>query len=145
MNIEDIAKTINEISQDVATIKTEQKHYSENISALQPLAEQVVELNANLKNLVAQVRDANGSMAKMFESTDKRLTRHGERIGPLESGIEKHGLAIERLAKRMDDSEADIREIMMKGSKRWDGIVEKVVCVIIGAVMMFLFYHIGLG
>ena len=145
MNIEDVAKTINEISQDVATIKAEQKHYNENISALQPLAEQVVELNANLKNLVVQVRDANGSMARMFESTDKRLTRHGERIGPLESSVEKHGLIIDKLAKRMDDSESDIKEIKMKGSKRWDGIVEKIVYVAVGAAVMFLLYQIGIG
>ena len=83
MNLEGVAKTIHEISQDVAMIKAEQKHYSESMSSLQPLAEQVVELNANLKNLVVQVRDANESMTKMFESTDKRLMRHGERIGPL--------------------------------------------------------------
>ena len=145
MNIEDVAKTINEISQDMATIKAEQKHYSDNISALQPLAEQVVELNANLKNLVVQVRDANGSMTRMFESTDKRLTRHGERLGPLESGVEKLGLIIDKLTKRMDDSETDIREIKMKGSKRWDGMVEKVVCVVVGAIAMFLLYQIGLG
>ena len=145
MNIEDIAKTINEISQDVATIKAEQKHYSESMSSLQPIAEQVVELNANLKNLVVQVRDANDSMSKMFESTDKRLTRHGERIGPLESSVEKHGLVIEKLTKRMDDSENDIKEIKMKGSKRWDGIVEKAIYVVIGAGVMFLLHQIGIG
>ena len=101
-------------------------------------------LNTNERNTKA-LEETNERMAKESDMMNERLKSHGERLGMVEKSSNTSTLLIEKLAKRVEDNEVDIKEIKLKGSKRWDGMVEKIVCVIIGAVFMFIFYQVGLS
>lgn len=82
-------------------------------------------------------------LGKHIDVCDSRFKTQGERVGALESVAGERKLVIDKLLKRTECLEADVKEIQTKGSRRWDGVVEKVICVVIGAAIMAVMYNFG--
>lgn len=138
------ADNINALMQEVAIIKAKQDLFDSSLSVLKPLHGLVERLNANIESLTAQMSSVNERMAKSVESSDAKLKDQGVRIGKAELDAAQHTLLLGKLSERMDGAETDIKEIKLKGSKRWEAVVEKIGYIILCAVIMFLLYQIGL-
>ena len=147
---------VGSLSQDVAIIKARFESMEEDMSAFKHLPVLTAQLQGSIENLTAEIRTNNERITRSMEMTNERiikehesvndrLTRHGERIGKCEKNSDANVLLIEKMTKRVDDAETDIKEIKLKGSKRWEGITEKVMYGVILAVMMFLLYQVGIG
>ena len=156
MDSQQMESRVGNLSQDVAIIKAKFESIEEDMSSFKHLPVLTAQLQGSIENLTAEIRTNNERITKSMEMTNERiikehesvndrLTRHGERIGKTEKGGETNALLIEKMAARLDSLESDVKEIKMKPSKRWDGMVEKVVCVVVGAIAMFLLYQLGLG
>lgn len=147
MNNEQIMQTVQTILQDIAAIKTRQKtdhdRIDENKALIKPLTIQLERLATNFEHLATQVRGSNERIDKIVENTEVRQKSLGERTGKIEVVLAQQTTVSEKLLQRMAVVEADIEAIKTKGSKRLDGIVEKVICVVIGAVIMAALYRFG--
>jgi len=152
VNPDQVASTIQSMQKQIAVIETKQKNdhgrIDENKALIKPLIVQLERLSTNFEHLITQVKGSNERMDKIVDSTEGRLKSQGERIGALETSSETQRVIAEKLLKRMDDVEADVDELKTKGSKRWDGIwdgvIGKVICVVLGAILMFILYQVGL-
>lgn len=83
-----------------------------------------------------------------------KIERHEGRIKTLESNYTAlNDLArttavmaekIDVTEKKVDSISSNVEELMLKGSKRWDGIVEKVIFAVVGAMIAYLLARAGL-
>ena len=148
MNIEQV---VQEIQREIAVIKTKQNNDHTRIEENKTLGTEIHKLSANLMHLTEQLKGQNERMDKLintydtrFISYDTRFNNQGERLGAVESHLNVQKVMIDKVLKRLDDVESYVDYIRTKGSRRWDGIVEKVGLVIVGAVIMFILYQFGL-
>ena len=144
MNPEQMTQSIQEMMQEIAAIKTKQNNDHVRIEENKTLATQIHKVSVNLEHLTDQLKGQNERMDKLIDTYDARLKSQGERIGKLETIAETQSLILEKFQKRLETLENDVEEIKTKGAKRWEGIVEKVIFFIVGAVLMFLAAQIGL-
>ena len=152
MNQDQVIDTIQSMQKQIAVIETKQKNdhgrIDENKALIKPLIVQLERLSTNFEHLITQVKGSNERMDKIVDNTENRLKSQGERVGSLETASETQRVIAEKLLKRMDDVETDVDELKTKGSKRWDGIwdgvIGKVICVVLGAILMFILYQVGL-
>ena len=79
-----------------------------------------------------------------IDTYDNRLKSQGERIGKLETSAETQSVISTKHQGRLEALENDVDYLKTKGSRRWDGIIEKAACVIVGAIIMFVLYQFGL-
>ena len=147
--MEQISQAVQSILQDVAAIKTRQKtdhdRIDENKALIKPLTVQLERLATNFEHLATQVKGSNERIDKIVENTEVRQKSLGERTGKIEIAMAQQITISEKLLLRMAAVEQDMEAIKTKGSKRLDGIVEKVVCVVIGAAVMAILYRFGLS
>jgi len=152
MTPEQISKAIQEMNQKIAVIETKQKNdhgrIEENKTLIKPLTTQLERLATNFEHLITQVKGSNERMDKIVDNTEIRLKGQGERLGDHDTAIEKLTVISDKLLRRVDSVETDVDELKTKGSKRWDGILDgiigKVICVVFGAILMFILYQFGL-
>jgi len=152
VNQEQITQNIQMIQQKIAIIETKQKtdhgRIEENKALIKPLITQLERLATNFEHLITQVKGSNERMDKIVENTENRLKSQGERAGKLEIAAESQSIISQKLLKRMDDVEADVDDLKTKGSKRLDGILDgiigKVICVVLGAALMAFLHQVGL-
>ena len=123
---------------DIAVIKIRQKtdneRIEENKALIAPLTVQLERVATNFEHLAEQMKGSNERMDKIVESSEARLRNQGERIGLVEKSLE-----------RLDAIESDVEELKTKGSKRFDVIIEKVIYVVVGALVLAALYRIGLS
>jgi len=142
-------QTIQAILTDIATIKARQKtdndRIEENKALIRPLTTQLERLATNFEHLATQVKGSNERIDKIVENAEVRQKGLGERTGRIEVAVEKQSVISEKLLQRMTAAEADIDEIKTKGSKRWEGLIEKIICVVVGAAIMAILYRFGVS
>ena len=88
--------------QRLAKLEAQNADHERRISKNEDMTMHIHELNANVKNMITELKE-------LGERIDKGLTRHGERLGALES----------------------------KGSKKFESIIATIVTVIVTAVIMY--------
>jgi len=143
MTSEQMVQAIQDLKQENTMIKTKQNNDHTRIEEIKGLATQIHKLAASVEHLAEQTREQNVRIEKFIEAFDARLGKQGERIGSLETVAERRAVVLEKHQKRIEGLEKDVDELKTKGSRRWDGAVEKVICVVIGAVIMTVLYSIG--
>ena len=141
MNLE---QTVQGMQQEIAVIKTKQNNDHARIEENKALGLEIHKVSVNLGHLTEQLRGQNERMDKLINTYDTRLNTQGERIGSVEAHAKVQEVVNGKVLKRLDDVECDVDELKTKGSRRWDGVVEKVVFVIVGAILMFILYQFGL-
>ena len=143
-----LEQTVQYILQDIVEIKTKQNTDHSRIEENKALVAPIHKLSANIEHLTAQLKGQNERIDKLVDVSEGRLKGQGERIGKIESIAEKQTVIIQKLQKRIEVLEKDVDDIRTKGSKRLDGIIDgalgKIVCVVLGAILMFVFYQFGL-
>ena len=148
MTEDQMSQKIHSMMQVITEIKTKQNNDHLRIEENKSLGMQIHKVSINLENLTEQLKGQNERMDKLMDTYDTRLSRQGERVGKCEISLESQSVITEKLLKRMDDVEADVDDIKTRGSKRLDGILDgvigKVICVVLGAILMFILYQFGL-
>ena len=144
MTPKQIEQSLQTILQDIATIKARQKTDHDRIEENKFLATQIHKLAANLEHLTHQLKGQNERVDRLVDSFEDQLKTQGLRIGKLETTMQTQTIISEKLLEQMDKLETDTEDLKMKGSRRWDGIVEKGLCVVIGAILMYFLYRFGM-
>lgn len=95
----------------------------------------------------------NEEQIKTLVECDQRSKSNTKRIDKLEANYEalnKLTTSVEVLATKVDTMNANLNEVRdkvdeqtAKPGKRWEAIVEKVIFLVVGAVVAFLFAKIG--
>lgn len=83
-----------------------------------------------------------------------KIDRHEGRIKTLETNYTAlNDLArttavmsekLDNTEKKINTISANVEELKLKGSKRWDGLVEKIIYAVVGAVIAYLLARAGL-
>ena len=152
MNIEQV---VQKVQQDITAIQTKQNNDHVRIEENKNLAAQFHELNSNLKiqcakieHLTNQLEGQKSSLDKLIGKYDTKLTGQGERVGSIERAYETLSVTLNKLQECVNNLETDVENLKSKGSKRWDsiidGIIGKIIYVVVGATLMFFLYQFGL-
>ena len=139
-----VVQTQQQMLQDITVIKTKQNTDHNRIEENKALATQIHKLAANLEHLTEQLRGQNERVDKLVDSLEARLKSQGERIGDLERTSETRAILLDKYAKRMETLEKHAEETKTKGARKWDAVVEKIILVVIAAVMGAVLYGVGL-
>lgn len=83
-----------------------------------------------------------------------KIDRHEGRIKNLESNYSAlNDLAkatavmsqkLDTIEEKVDTTAEDVTELKLKGSKKWDALIEKVIFTVVGAVITYLLMRAGL-
>jgi len=122
---------------------------------IQAMAVQMERLATGLEHMTIQMRGQNERMDKIVDNTATSMKEQGERVGKLEIGSETQVVVISKLTKRVDGIEDDIKgrlektelavnELKTRGSRRLDGIIDKITCVAVGAAVMYFMARFGM-
>ena len=148
VSLESVAQSIQEMQMMIERIRANQENDHARIEEHKKLMEPISQLPVKFDNLAEQIKGQNQRSDKFYDSIKGQLatqgTRHGERIGALEGNVSSQAAILEKLQKRSDGFDAFVDEQKTKGNKLLGGIFEKIVCFIIGAVLMFVLYQFGL-
>ena len=112
--------------------------------AIQQMLQEMTRLATNFENLIVQFKASNERIDRMVDHDKVRAKSQGERMGKLELEATAQAVNIEKILKNLESIETDVNDLKTKGSKRWDNIIEKVICVALGAIAMTILYRIGL-
>ena len=171
--VQEIAKENKTILKDIATIIACQTHDHDRIKENRALVEPIHQLIPKLEHLTDELKVQNERMNKHFSMSEERAEKQGERIGRIESVLEKITHFFEELKKEVDERaksqgerlgkleeyvnkqnevlkrverlEAKVDEIRMQGSTWWNALLKNAMYVIVGAILMYIFYRIGLS
>ena len=171
--VQEIAKENKTILKDIATIKARQMHDHDRIKENRALVEPIHQLIPKLEHLTDELKVQNERMDKHFSSSEERAEKLAERIGDLEKIIEKIAYSLNELKKDVDERaksqgsrigqleehvnkqneiqkrvetlETKVDEIRMRGSAWWNALLKNAMYVIVGAILAYIFYRIGLS
>ena len=86
-------------------------------------------------------KDVN-ELRKQNSSTHERIF---DRLGELEKQEGIQVVQYEHILEKLDQLSGDVKELKAKPAKRWESIVEKIIGLVIAAVVGFILARIGLG
>ena len=141
MNLE---QAIQDIQKDIAVIKTKQNNDHARLEETKALSSEIHKMSINIGNLTEQIKGQNERTDKLINDYNSRLQNQGVRIGAVEVQAKAQEVVSETVLKRLDAVEGDVDGLKTKGTKRWDGVVEKIIFVVVGAGVMFVLSRLGL-
>ena len=99
------------------------------------------ELKAGLEKDMDGIRADMGELRRQNASTHERLF---DRLNDLESqeGVQKE--QYKHIMEKLTQLAADMAEIKARPAKRWEGIVEQVIGIVVAAVVGFMLARIGI-
>lgn len=80
-------------------------------------------------------------LRKQNSSSHERIF---ERLGELEKQEGIQGVQYENILEKLDQLAGDVKELKSKSAKRWESIVEKVIGLLVAAVVGFFLARVGL-
>ena len=171
--VQEISRENKTILKDIATIKARQTNDNDRIKENRALVEPIHQLIPKLEHLTNELKGQNERMDKHFSMSEERAEKQGERIGQLEKNTEKTAHSLSELKKEVDERaksqgsrigqleeyvnkqnevlkrveglETKVDEIRMQGSTWWNALLKNAMYVIVGAILMYIFYRIGLS
>lgn len=84
------------------------------------------------------------SIEKMFEKMDKKNDELVATVGAIEKSVSEQLQTVSELNERGKKNQARLDELEKKPGKRWEGIVDKLIWLVVGAVAAFLLSKVGL-
>lgn len=85
-------------------------------------------------------KDVN-ELRKQNSSSHERIF---ERLGELEKQEGIQVVQYEHIMEKLDQLAGDVKELKAKPGKRWEGIVEKAIGILVAAVLGFMLARLGL-
>ena len=82
------------------------------------------------------------------KSTSHRLDaleRHTEAVNTLATSVAVMAEKVEVTGEKVDGLCTDVQELKSEPGKRWKGVVEKVIYIVVAAVVGFILARLGLG
>lgn len=106
--------------------------------------ENILHLERELAEVKAKQAAADEQHKTIFQRLDKQ-DRMIESVQKLATSVERLTLKQDETQKKVDSMGDDLAEIKAKPAKRWDGLVNHVLCTVAGALAMYLLMKLGLG
>ena len=148
MNIEQVSKMTLDHTKDIEALKGSVKTAFNRLDSFDKVADSVHELAKNVAAMTSELRQANIKSSEDLKDIKHGQRRQGERLGQIEMDTKAQAIISEKILKRLEKVENDVDEIQSKGSRRWesigDGIISKIICLVLGAMAMIVMYQIGI-
>lgn len=90
--------------------------------------------------LLKEVEDRSKGNTRRIETLEKKVDNLADVVGVLQA-MQKD---LEHLATDVKETKSDVKELKDKPGKRWEGVVEKVIYAVVGAVVAFILAKGGL-
>ena len=101
---------------------------------------------------LTEVEQRSKSNMKRLAEIDERYTKKMDEVRKRQDNLEDLVTTVGVLADREKRVEADVSEIKndvkemkAKPGKRWEGVVDKIIFTVIGAIITFLLFKLGIG
>ena len=101
---------------------------------------------------LTEVEQRSKSNMKRLAEMDERYTKKMDEVRKRQDNLEDLVTTVGVLADREKRVEADVSEIKndvkemkAKPGKRWEGVVDKIIFTVIGAIITFLLFKLGIG
>ena len=78
------------------------------------------------------------------ENRAKPNTHRIESLEKRQNDTEKLVTSVAIIAEKQKDMEGDVKKLIEKPAKRWDGVVDKIIYAVVGAVVAYLLAKGGL-
>lgn len=99
-----------------------------------------MEKQLDMEHRVTEVEERSKSNTKRIDKMEKRqdnLEKLVETVGEIKVEM-KHNRS------DLDEIKTDVKTLTGKGGKRWDSVTEKVIMLVIAAVVGYMLKHLGL-
>ena len=90
--------------------------------------------------LLKEVEDRSKGNTRRIESLEKKV----DNLADVVSVLQAMQRDLEHLSKDVTETKTDVKELKDKPGKRWEGVVEKVIYAVVGAVVAFILAKGGL-
>lgn len=90
--------------------------------------------------LLKEVEDRSKGNTRRIETLEKKVDNLSDVVSVLQA-MQKD---LEHLATDVKETKSDVKELKDKPGKRWEGVVEKVIYAVVGAVVAFILAKGGL-
>lgn len=90
--------------------------------------------------LLKEVEDRSKGNTRRIETLEKKVDNLADVVGVLQA-MQKD---LEHLTSDVKETKEDVKELKEKPGKRWEGVVEKVIYAVVGAVVAFILAKGGL-
>lgn len=106
--------------------------------------ENILRLEHELADVKAKQAAADEQHKTIFQRLDKQ-DRMIESVQKLANSVERLTLKQEETQKKVDSMGKDVAEIKAKPGKRWENLVQNMLCTAGGALVMYIISQLGLG
>jgi hypothetical protein len=91
-----------------------------------------------------RMTQAEGKIDNLEHRADE-MEKRQHNLERLTSTVEKLALKEETIEETVNEIKTDVKELTNKPVKRWDGAVDKAVSAIVGGLIAYVFFKLGLG
>lgn len=89
---------------------------------------------------LTEIEERSRGNTRRIESLEKKVDDLSDVVGVLQA-MQKD---LEHLATDVKETKSDVKELKDKPGKRWEGVVEKIIYAVVGAVMAYILAKGGL-
>lgn len=93
-----------------------------------------------LEHRLTTVEDRSKSNSHRIEELERRQ----DNLDDLVSTVKVLATREENVEKDVKEIKTDVKELTSKPAKRWDGVVEKIIMLVVGAVVAYVLAKFGL-
>lgn len=97
-------------------------------------------MEISIEHRLTEVEDRSKSNVKRLDALEKRQDNLDELVGT----VKVLAVREEQVETDVKEIKSDVKSLTEKPAKRWDSLVEKVIAVIVGALLGFVFSQLGL-
>lgn len=97
-------------------------------------------MEINIEHRLTEVEARSKSNGKRLDDLEKRQNNLDELVGT----VKVLAVREEQVENDVKEIKSDVKSLTEKPAKRWDSLVEKVLTVLIGAILGFVLTKIGL-
>lgn len=95
----------------------------------------------NLDERVTRVEERSKINSRRLDEAEKKLADYSEVVSSINVLAQKQ----ENMDGNIKEIKADVKSLTEKPAKRWDGIADKIISVLIGALLGYILMKIGIG
>ena len=95
----------------------------------------------NIEHRLTEVEERSKSNTHRLDDLEKRQ----DNLDDLVSAVKVLSVREENVENDVKEIKNDVKSLTSKSGQRWDSMVEKIICGIVGAVLAYVLAQIGLG
>ena len=96
-------------------------------------------MEINIEHRLTEVEDRSKSNVKRLDALEKRQDNLDELVGT----VKVLAVREEQVENDVKEIKSDVKSLTEKPAKRWDSLIEKILTVLIGAVLGLILSNIG--